>query len=76
MKTMDFLENWNFLGDSEYDLKIHVFLAALESAVASQYKDPALICQLLYGHGFPFTGRGHRKPLAISGDSEVEPSSK
>ena len=28
-----FLEKWIFLGDSEIDLKINVFLAAVESAV-------------------------------------------
>ncbi len=39
-----FLEKLNFMGDSENDLKINVFLAAVESAmdVDVRFKDPAL----------------------------------
>ena len=47
-----FLEKWNFLSDSENDLKINDFLAAVESAVDVDvdayadgdvlFKDPAL----------------------------------
>ncbi len=51
-----FLEKLNFLGDS-LGLKIHVFLAAVQSAVSvdvdvdanSRFKDPALLCICLQG---------------------------